>query len=175
MLTVGNVTERKGQLNVIKHLPDIITLYPNIHYHCVGLKTESGKFNEEAKRLGVESYVTFHGKVEHENLISFYSNSDIFVMLSNVTRTGDIEGFGIAILEANYFGLPAIGSLNCGIEDAIKNNKSGILINQDITEDFKNAINEVITRNKEFELEAKSWALKHTWNIVIQQYIKEIN
>ena len=143
-----------------------------MHYHCVGITAEIDSCFKLAQELCILSHITFHGSLTDQAVFSVLNHTDIFVMLSNVTRTGDVEGFGIAILEANYFGLPAIGSLNCGIEDAIKNNKSGILINQNITEDFKNAINEVITRNKEFEFEAKSWALKHTWNIVIQQYIE---
>ena len=59
---------------------------------------------------------------------------------SSPTATGDVEGFGIAILEANALGIPAIGALGCGIEDAIENYSSGILINYLDTEAFKNAL-----------------------------------
>ncbi|MEZ4824449.1 MAG: glycosyltransferase [Ignavibacteria bacterium] len=32
------------------------------------------------------------------------------------------------MIEANYFGLPAIGSKNSGLEDSINNGVSGILV-----------------------------------------------
>mgnify|MGYP003346336418 CR=1 FL=1 len=47
------------------------------------------------------------------------------MMLSERQPDGDIEGFGIAILEANYYGLPAIGASDCGIEDAIDEGNTG--------------------------------------------------
>ena len=46
--------------------------------------------------------------------------SDVFVMLSSPTSTGDVEGFGIAIIEANALSLPSIGAKDCGIEDALE-------------------------------------------------------
>ena len=55
--------------------------------------------------------------------------SEIFIMMSEMTESGDVEGFGIAIIEANSLGLPSIGTLGSGIEDAIENNFSGVLVN----------------------------------------------
>ena len=43
-------------------------------------------------------------------MVDVIYDSNIFIMLSNNLISGDVEGFGIAILEANYFGLPAYRS-----------------------------------------------------------------
>ena len=51
--TVGRVSSRKGQLNVIKHLPELIKHFPDIHYHCIGIPTEAKAFMEIAKSLKV--------------------------------------------------------------------------------------------------------------------------
>lgn len=175
LLTVGNVTERKGQANVIKHLPELIKHFPNIHYHCVGLKTEVGKFLKLAKTLSVESYITFHGYVSRHELNAFYVASDICIMLSEETSSGDIEGFGIALLESNYFGLPTIGSRGFGIEDAIQDGKSGILVNQTNTKEIVNAINTIIDHKKEFHDHSKLWANRHQWSTIILDYINYIS
>ncbi|WP_298898710.1 glycosyltransferase family 4 protein [uncultured Psychroserpens sp.] len=174
LITVGNVTDRKGQLNVIKHIPKLIKIFPDIHYHIVGLPTQANAFLEIAKRLNVENYITFHGRVSNEELIQFLSSSDIFVMLSSETKEGDVEGFGIAIIEANYFGLPAIGALNCGIEDAINDNKSGRLINHDDSDAFIASIQVIMNDHKSYHENAKQWANQHDWNTIIEQYIKVI-
>ena len=44
-LTVGSITNRKGQVNFINLLPEIIKKYPRAHYHCVGLKFEEKKLH----------------------------------------------------------------------------------------------------------------------------------
>lgn len=175
LLTVGNITERKGQNNVIRHLPELIKAFPKVHYHCVGFPTEKAKVLQLATTLQVEKYVTFHGHVNHNKLKTFLQEADVFVMLSNVTPSGDVEGFGIAILEANHFGLPAIGSLDCGIEDAIVHDQTGLLINAKDTKAFVESVKLLLERRDEFSQESKLWSKKHNWESVIKAYIKVIN
>ena len=93
-------------------------------------------------------------------------------MLSEQTKLGDVEGFGIALLEANYKGLPTIGSNNCGIEDAIDNYKSGIVIDPTNLEDFKMALFEILKNKKTYVENAHKWALEHTWEKCIDNYLK---
>lgn len=174
LLTVGNVTERKGQLHVIKHLPEVIKQFPNVHYHCVGFKTEMDKCMALAKTLHIEKYITFHGHLSHTKLQAFYKKSDICVMLSQETATGDIEGFGIALIEANYFGLPTIGALGCGIEDAINDGVSGILVDAKKSAAFVNAIKTIEAQKSNFKTGATDWAKQHHWEIIIKKYADTI-
>ena len=174
LTTVGRVSSRKGQLQVIQFLPEIIKRYPDVHYHCIGIPTEALEFMETAKKLGVEKQVTFHGAVSNADLKAKLLASDVFVMLSTESETGDVEGFGIAILEANAMGIPAIGSKNCGIEDAINPSVSGFLIdNQDVVEFCEGII--AILKNKQFfKQQSIIWAQKHDWNLIVKQYIAHI-
>lgn len=75
--TVGRVSSRKGQLNVIRHLPEIIKYFPKIHYHCVGIPTEAKEFMKEAEEIGVGQHVTFHGSVDFESLKTNLMRTDI--------------------------------------------------------------------------------------------------
>ncbi|MFD2542045.1 glycosyltransferase family 4 protein [Lacinutrix gracilariae] len=174
LITVGNVSERKGQLQVIKHLPELIKYYPEIHYHCIGLPTQKEQFSQIAKELNVLNYITFHGRATDQELKSCLKESDIFVMLSGLTKTGDVEGFGIALIEANYMGLPCIGATGCGIEDAIKNNYSGKLIEPSNAKAFITAIQDIIANYEAYKKNAKKWSMQHEWNSIVKQYIKEI-
>ncbi len=172
LTTVGRVSSRKGQLNVIKQLPDLVKVFPEIHYHCVGIPTEADDFINIAKQLNVEHHITFHGSVAQNELKAMLLGTDIFVMLSSESKTGDVEGFGIAILEANVLGIPSIGSKGCGIEDAIEDQKSGILIDLNNSEAFINAIKVINNNRIAFQTEAKQWAKQHDWSTIIKQYIK---
>jgi phosphatidylinositol alpha-1,6-mannosyltransferase len=175
LITVGNVTERKGQLNVINHIPKLLDKYPKIHYHCVGIPTEKERFIDVVKKHNIEDHVTFHGRLSDYDLKAYLTNSDLFVMLSSATSSGDVEGFGIAILEANALGIPAIGSANCGIEDAISNFNSGILIPYDSCDELSKAIQTITENYDSYSKNALSWAESHKWNYIIKDYIELIN
>jgi len=174
LTTVGNLTLRKGQQNVIKHLPKLIDQFPEVHYHCIGLKTEANKFSRLAKDLKVESYITFHGRLNDTKLQHILLQTDLFVMLSSNTEAGDIEGFGIAILEANALGVPAIGSKYCGIEDAIQVGSSGILIDPNSSEEFITAIRTIMDDKEKFQFGSKIWAKQHQWSDIAGLYLKHL-
>src|SRR5690606_28807668 len=68
LLTVGNVTERKGQDVVIRALPHILKQVPDTHYLIAGLPTKRDEFLAIARELGVESHVHFLGRVVADDL-----------------------------------------------------------------------------------------------------------
>jgi glycosyltransferase involved in cell wall biosynthesis len=175
LLTVGNVTPRKGQKNLIRALPEIKNYFPQVHYHIVGLPTCKNELYEFAENIKVNKDLTFHGKVTREELNRMYADCDIFVMLSDHTASGDFEGFGIAVLEANLRQKPAIGSKNSGIADAIKDGETGMLVDQHNDQEIASAIKNIVENYKEFSDQAFSWALEHNWEKIIKQYFKFIS
>jgi phosphatidylinositol alpha-1,6-mannosyltransferase len=170
LTTVGRVSSRKGQLNVIRQLPELIKQFPEVHYHCVGIPTEVDAFMKEATSLKVDSYITFHGSVDDDQLKQALDATDIFVMLSTESATGDVEGFGIAILEANAMGIPVIGARGCGIEDAINTGNSGLLIAVNNTNEFIESITHILENSSKFKTEAVAWANTHDWSHIIKRY-----
>lgn len=175
LITVGNLTQRKGQHNLINALPHIMEHFPNLMYRCVGIPTEMNELQDLARKLGVAEKVKFHGRVSEEEKQNLLQQADIFIMLSEQTSTGDVEGFGIAILEANAMRLPAIGSKNCGIEDAIDDKFSGRLVNPHQATEVSNAVLEIINKYNTYSENAKSHAKQFDWNIVIETYKKVLN
>lgn len=174
LVTVGNLTYRKGQHNVIKALPVLKQIFPNIMYHCIGIPTEKNAFSDLAKSLNVVENVTFYGLLSQNEKDTILKECDIFIMLSDIVKN-DFEGFGIAILEANAMGIPAIGSKNTGIADAINNKFSGILVNQHNPEEIKNAIITIRDNYSYYSLNAIEWASHFSWEKIIKKYIDTIN
>ena len=175
LITVGHVSERKGQLEVIKLLPDLVKHYPEIAYHCVGLPTAQVACEALASRLGVAKHVFFHGRVSNDTLKAVLTDSDVFVMLSTTTTTGDVEGFGIALLEANALGIPTIGAKGCGIEDAIAHGQSGFLVDLGDIDAFEIALNQLLAAPQRFGDEAKLWAAQHDWEVIIKRYVELVD
>jgi glycosyltransferase involved in cell wall biosynthesis len=174
LVTVGNVSYRKGQQNLIATLPKIKEKFPEVHYHIIGLPTEQKAFERQAEGLGVLDAVSFHGVLSDEDLFSIVALCDVFVMLSERLDNGDVEGFGIAVLEANALGLPAIGSSDSGIVDAISQNYSGKLVLPHAIESVSAALETIMEDYDSYSDNAIAWSKRFEWAIVIKDYLKLI-
>ncbi len=174
IITVGNVTSRKGQQNVIKALPEIRKSFTGIHYHIVGLPTQKNEFQKLAQELNVQDAVLFHGALSDKELHQKMTESKVFFMLSDSLSNGDVEGFGIAVLEANHLGLPAIGSKSSGIADAIKDGYSGRLVDPHNPQEIAEAFSEIVSNYETYSNNAIDWSKKFSWKHIITKYIEVI-
>ncbi|SOC78551.1 phosphatidylinositol alpha-1,6-mannosyltransferase [Salinimicrobium sediminis] len=172
LITVGNVTQRKGQQNVIKTLPRLLEKYPDLRYYIVGIPSEIEKLQNLARELEVEKAVVFCGAVSEAEKCTLLGKADIFMMLSENTEEGDVEGFGIAILEANSLGIPSVGSKGCGIEEAVQDGFSGLVVNKSNTEEVFAAVNRILEDYQEYSSNAMEWAQKFRWENVVGKYIQ---
>jgi len=172
LLTVGQLTKRKGQHRVIRALPALLECWPDLHYHMVGLDTDRDRLLNLARELNVAHHITIHGRMEtRENLYRAYCAADIFMMLSENQPDGDVEGFGIAILEANYFGVPAVGAKDCGIEDAIKHGATGFLVDGNDAPAIVHAVDACLTNRSNMQIDMSAWVTQHDWNQLIKRFL----
>lgn len=169
-VTIGGMHQRKGQHNFIQSLPNIIARFGNVRYHIAGIPEELDRLKELAESLDVLKNIHFYNSPTNAEVLDLLKRSDIFVMVSENLENGHIEGFGIAILEAMSMGLPAIGSKNTGIEDAILNDFSGVLVNHSSAEEITDAVYKIQQNYSEFSENALLWCEKFRWERVIYQY-----
>jgi phosphatidylinositol alpha-1,6-mannosyltransferase len=171
LLTIGNVTRRKGQHRVIRALPRMIQIFPALHYHMIGIPTLKPEMERIAEALGVFGRITLHGKIAaRHTMLSLARSADIFIMLSENQKDGDVEGFGIAILEANALGIPAIGAKGSGIEGAIQSGYNGILVDGNKPEETVAALQEILRDYEGYRARALTWAERHGWEKLIREY-----
>jgi len=171
LVTVGNLSKRKGQLNVVRALTEIKKKYPQVMYHMVGIPTIKNEIINEAKKLKINNNIKIHGVLNDYDMNDLLIDCDIFMMLSENLDNGDVEGFGIAIIEGNYVGLPAIGSKDCGIEDAISDEISGLLVDNKDKISISKSIFKILNDYKNFSNSSKKWADKFSWDKVINKYL----
>lgn len=173
LLTIGHVSPRKGQHRVVKALPYLRKIFPDIHYNIVGLPLQKHRLEILAQELGVSNHITFHDRVKrHEDLSMYYQQADVFMLLSENQPNGDVEGFGIVALEANQHGLPVVGAKYCGVEEAVCHEKSGFLVDGDIPEEIVEGVRYCVTHKNNLTGSSKLWAEKHSWNSIVKEYIK---
>lgn len=174
LITVGSVTPRKGQHNVVKALP-AISNWSQVEYHIVGMPETQVEIEALAESLGVSSKVFFYGVVSEDVKIKLIAESNIFMMLSENQLNGDVEGFGIAVLEANMLGIPAIGARETGVEQAIDTGRSGLLVAANSPDEISWAAREIMNNWMKYSQGAREWALAHDWEIIGKRYIDLLN
>jgi phosphatidyl-myo-inositol dimannoside synthase len=171
LLTIGHVSPRKGQHRVIKALPKLIATWPNLHYHIVGRPQNQVGLEALAQQLDVQEHITFHGRVaEHQALGVYYSQADVFMLLSENQPDGDVEGFGIVALEANVHGVPVVGAQYCGVEEAVDHKRSGYLVDGNNPEEIVEGVEYCLANRENLKKGARAWAGKHHWKTIIQAY-----
>jgi phosphatidyl-myo-inositol dimannoside synthase len=128
LLTVGSVTERKGQDVVIKAMPHILKQIPDVYYLIAGALNKQAEFEQLARSLKVHEHVHFLGQVPSDTLVRVVNSCDVFVMTSKHTDDGGFEGYGIAVVEAALCGKPAVVANNSGLVEAIVHGQTGLAV-----------------------------------------------
>ena len=137
LCSVGRLVPRKGVewfvSNVMPRLP------ADVHFVVAGEGEERARIEAAVSKHELRDRVTLLGRVTDEELENVYRGSDLFLM-PNVPVAGDMEGFGLVMLEAGLCGLPVIASDIEGISDVVSEGQNGILIESGQAEEFAGAI-----------------------------------
>ena len=139
ILSVGNVSIRKGHDTVIRSLPRVLQVFPNVEYAVMGLPSMASEWMDLSSSLGVSKHVHFLGRVCTDTLVAAYNASEVFLMTSRHAG-GDFEGFGIAAIEAALCGKPAIVTKGSGLEEAVVDHFTGLYVTEDSHEEVEKAI-----------------------------------
>ena len=128
VLTVARLHPRKGQLEVahaLALLPD--AQRKRLVYQMVGVgKSAYRRQVEDACREGGVR-CEFLGAVEDDALGAVYRRATVYVQAS-VTLPNSVEGFGISFLEASFHGCPVAAYRSGGVEEAVAENQTGLLV-----------------------------------------------
>jgi phosphatidylinositol alpha-1,6-mannosyltransferase len=174
LLTVGNVSERKGQDVVIRALPHLVSAGHDVHYAIVGLPSEQAPLDVLARQLGVSDRVHFLGRANDEDLVTAYNACDVFVMTSRHSKDGDFEGYGIAAVEAAMCGKASVVSQGSGLEEAIVAGETGLSVPEGDPGETAAAVGALLEDDhlrEKFGARARERALsEQTWDQRIEVY-----
>ena len=174
LLTVGRQVKRKG------HEWFITEVFPKINsevvYIAIGEGPEHSRLIEVQKELPHKNKIIFVGKQPDDILQKAYAAADVFVM-PNIPIEGDMEGFGIVLLEANLASTPAVAADLEGIKDVVENGKNGYKIPVRDSEAFASKIDETLNMNYlALSNSSRNYVIQNfAWNRVAERYISYLN
>lgn len=175
LLTLGRLVERKGVAWFLREVFPLLA--DNVHYWIAGDGPVRGEI--EAARLALSSpdRVRVYGRVSDAEKSTLMREANMFVQ-PNIPVAGDMEGFGLVVLEAAMAGLPVVASRLEGLRDAISEGENGLLVEPGDAQGFARCINDLVAKPAEaidLGRRARSYTQAHCgWDLVARLYLEEM-
>jgi glycosyltransferase involved in cell wall biosynthesis len=174
ILSVSRLVERKGQETLIKALPKIIQIHPEVHCFIVGGGPLENRLRSVAAELGVTQACTIAGQAPQVDVVEYFRNCDLFVLPCHTMPDGDTEGFGLVFLEACACRKPVVAGIAGGTVEAVADEETGLLVDGSDTNEVADAVIRLLS-NPEFasQLASAGWqrAQKCSWRSVTRRFL----
>jgi len=176
LCSVGRQVKRKGFAwfidQVMPHLPD------HVHYWLGGDGPEGRAIQEAIDRNDLGDRVRLLGRLGDRELTEIYQAADLFVM-PNIPVQGDMEGFGIVMLEAAMNGLPTVAARLEGIREVITDDQNGFFVESGDVDGYVRRIT-TLDGQREALSQLSTRAREHVartfgWDAVASHYIDHLS
>ncbi|OGI14146.1 MAG: hypothetical protein A3E38_00935 [Candidatus Moranbacteria bacterium RIFCSPHIGHO2_12_FULL_54_9] len=176
LLTTGRLAKRKGAAWFIREV--LPRLPKTVLYVLAGAGPEQENIEAAIRDTGATGQVRMLGRVSDNDRNLLLNTADIFIQ-PNIPVAGDMEGFGIAVIEATACKRPVVASDLEGLKDAICHNESGLLVEPENAQAFEEAIMPLVENEaKRRDLGERAFRYTEThyhWNIVARLYIEALS
>jgi glycosyltransferase involved in cell wall biosynthesis len=134
LLYLGRLKDYKNVDIAIKAFAKLHKSTPKAIFNIAGEGECKAELKKLVKVLDLEDSVNFLGRVSDEERTNLYATSWLMVQPSSH------EGWGITVIEANFYGCPVVASDISGLRDSVVNGKTGILVKPKSVIGFTKAI-----------------------------------
>lgn len=176
IVSVGQLRWRKGYHFSIRAFAKVAAIFPKLNYVIVGKRCNNAYYERLRAlitELGLGHRVHIVEDADtREALADVYRGAELFCLFSQNTNH-DVEGFGLVFLEAAAAGLPAVGSKNCGVDDAVRDGENGMLVAGRNPDDFANAIIAILNdpaKRQAMAASSVAFARTMTWERTVIRY-----
>jgi phosphatidylinositol alpha-1,6-mannosyltransferase len=129
VVSVSRLVARKGHDRLIDAWPAVLDAVPDAALLVVGDGPARVGLQRRAARNGVGGSVIFTGAVPSRELPAHLAVGDVFALPVRDRWAGlEVEGLGLAILEASATGLPVVVGRSGGTPDAVVDGVTGHLV-----------------------------------------------
>ncbi len=134
ILTLARIHPRKGQIDTARALALLPSEVRRGLVYQVGGAGDPD-YLRDIGRVCREGGVPFAhlGEIPEEEMASVFGQCDLYVMSSRALARS-VEGFGMTYLEAGAFGKAVVGYRSGGVEEAVRDGETGLLVEEgDVT------------------------------------------
>lgn len=163
-----------GRLDAEKHLSVLVRAFlriqsvlPDAHLLIVGDGTDAGHLKSLVHEFGLQSHVTFTGRVSDEDLVQLHRVGTVYCMPSPA------ELQSIATLEAMASGQPIVAVDAGALKELCQNERNGFLCEQDDDEQIAEGLLAILQDadlRKRYSKESLAIAMTHDLRTTLQRF-----
>ncbi len=149
----------------------------HVHYWLAGDGPDASAIEAAIERHRLQERVRRLGRVPDDVLHQLYRAADLFIM-PNRPVPGDMEGFGVVMLEAALCGAPVLAARLEGIQDVVAEGENGHLIESGDADGFVRWIlhyDRDRTALRTLSERAAAYVRAHfSWEVVADRYVQTL-
>ena len=133
------------------------------------------EIEKEADEKGIGNHIFFLGKITDKNTLSnayFSATVHVFPVRD---IPGDPEGFGMVAIEAAAHGIPTVAFATGGIVDAVKDGKSGFLVESNNYHKFAELTLKALATSKDFQPSCIAFSKQFSWPTFGKKILEQLN
>ncbi len=169
VLFVGSLIPRKGLPFLVEAAKKIVKEYRETKFLIVGEGPLRNQLLRKLEAANLSGNFTFLGNVKEDMLPAVYNCADVFALPSIQ------EGQGIVLLEAQASAKPVVAFDVGGVNEAVRNGETGLLVKRGSTEKLADAIIKLLSdkalREKMGANGRRFVAENLTWDICAQKML----
>jgi glycosyltransferase involved in cell wall biosynthesis len=161
LLCVGRLKRYKSVAVLLRAMPKILSTFANAELAIVGQGPEREQLERLAWNLGLASSVRFHGYLPKAAKEDLLSRGWITVCPSA------FEGWGVVCMEASARGMPVVAARVAGLQDAVVDGVTGLLVPYGDSAALAEAVIRLIKDRQVRETMGRAgrdWAGAHSWD-----------
>lgn len=122
--TIGRLVGSKNPIDLVRLLQHNERVYAVI----AGAGPERAAIERLAREARVDARLRLEDQLDETEKWKLLRALDVFCLLSTPTSLGEVEGFGIVLLEASLAGIPVIAARTGGMVDVVSHRQSGLIV-----------------------------------------------
>jgi colanic acid/amylovoran/stewartan biosynthesis glycosyltransferase WcaL/AmsK/CpsK len=146
VLTVARLVDIKGVDDGLRAVALARRAHSDIRYDIVGEGPLRAELETLIHSLGLGDSVTLHGAQPHRAVSRMMASAHAFLLTSRTAGSGDEEGLGIALLEAQAAGLPVIATQHGAFPEVVAHGETGLLAPERSPETLARYLTELIEK-----------------------------
>jgi glycosyltransferase involved in cell wall biosynthesis len=125
LLCVSGISARKNQFTIVKAIPQVVAVHPEVKFVFAGVVSEAAYFSSMQRFItenNLSPYVEFRGMVSRQEIYNLYSDARLFLFPTTA------EAQGLVLAEAMAAGLPVIASTIEPITDMVSQEEGSAIL-----------------------------------------------
>ncbi|MDQ0200232.1 glycosyltransferase [Neobacillus ginsengisoli] len=151
ILSIGRLVEKKGHHILMKAFQKIKNKFPNATLTIIGGGELEEYIKSLATQLNLGDSFQLLNHLPKDKVREQLVKADLFCAASLEASNGDLEGIPNTLKEAMATGVPVISTYHAGIPELIKNNKEGVLVQENNVDELADALEYMLTNRALWE------------------------